>query len=388
MIPIPILKPKFQFNLTTKTMKLQTLELSNFKNYETAFLQFQGKFTCFTGNNGQGKTNLLDAIYYLSLTKSFLNPVDTTNIKHNQDFFRIAGQFSKDDGTFHKVVCLQEKNERKKITVNDKNIDRFADHIGEFPLVIISPADFDIIWSGEERRRFIDSTISQFDRPYLDQLQLYNRTLAQRNKLLKQIQGVKNPEDYLLPFDMKLNEFASYLHEQRKEFLVDFIPYVRDAYAKIVLHLEDITLEFDSELLEKPLFGLLEKYRSRDLAMGHTGSGIHREDIAFFINGFPLKKFGSQGQQKSFLIALKLAKHKYISIKKKNIPLLLVDDLHDKLDAQRVQHLFAILSESDFDQVFISDTQRERLTPLISAIKTDVNFFHIENGTVTEAEHE
>ena len=363
-------------------MKLHNIELANFKNYESAQLQFDGKFICFTGKNGQGKTNLLDSMYYLSLTKSFLNPSDMTNIRHDEAFFRVAGNFMKDDGSLHSVVCLQERGSRKKIIVNDKAVDRFADHIGEFPVVVISPADFDLFTSGEERRKFVDSTISQFDKTYLDNLIQYNKVLTQRNRLLKNISDKREDTSLLQVFDMQLEQLATPVHAMRLEFLAGFLPYFNDFYKIIAGQGETVETIYETQLQQNTLHELLEKNRQRDIALGHTTVGIHREDFAFNINGFPARKFGSQGQQKSYLISLKLAKHKYIGDKKKNIPLLLLDDLHDKLDSGRVEHLFEILNSDDFHQVFITDTQKERLDPLMKNITNTIQYFNIHNGIV------
>ena len=300
-------------------MKLQNIELANFKNYEAAQLQFDGKFVCFTGKNGQGKTNLLDAVYYLSLTKSFLNPSDMANIRHEEKFFRIAGNYLLDDGTLHSVACIQERGQRKKIIVNDKSVDRFADHIGEFPVVIISPGDFELLGASEERRKFVDSSISQFDKSYLDSLIQYNRSLMQRNRLLKNISERKEDISLLAPYDHQLEQFGMPIHRSRREFLDGFVQYFNEFYNLIVQTDEHVNIIYETELESNLLTELLEKNRNRDLNAGHTTTGIHREDFSFYINGYPVRKFGSQGQQKSFLIALKLAKHKYIAMKNKII---------------------------------------------------------------------
>ncbi len=365
-------------------MKLERLELVNFKNYKTTQLQFDGKFICLTGKNGQGKTNLLDAIYYLSLTKSFLNPADMANINHDESFFRIAGSYLLDDKTMHSVVCFQERNQRKKIIVNDKICERFADHIGEFPLVIISPADFELFSTSEERRKFVDNTISQFDKSYLDHLLQYNRILAQRNRLLKNIADQKNDHSLLEPYDFQLAQFAKPIHLLRKEFLEGFIPLFNTYYQEIARTNESVETIYETEMENNDLSDLLTKSRSRDILLGHTTNGIHREDFSFMINGFQARRFGSQGQQKSFLIALKLAKHKYIGQRKNIVPVLLIDDLHDKLDASRVGHLFDLLNNGGFDQIFITDTQKERLDPLMQHIKQASCFFHIDSGTAIQ----
>jgi DNA replication and repair protein RecF len=365
-------------------MKLVSLDIANFKNYSSAQLEFDGKFVCFTGKNGQGKTNLLDAIYYLSLTKSFLNPTDMANIRHNESFFRIAGQYRFEDGSMNAVACVQERNQRKKIIVNDKLCDRFADHIGEFPLVIISPADFSIFETSEERRKFVDNTISQFDKTYLDNLIQYYRVLAQRNRLLKNITEQKEDESLLTPYDIQLEQYASPVHKMRSEFLDGFLPLFNDYYSKVSGARETVEVVFETELDTHPLSELLVRYKSRDTALGHTTCGIHREDFTFTIDGFHARRFGSQGQQKSFLIALKLAKHKYIRLKKYKIPILLIDDLHDRLDSTRVGNVFSLLNNGDFEQVIITDTQKERLDPLMKGIKENSCFFQIENGTAIQ----
>jgi len=362
-------------------MKLESLELANFKNYQATALKFDGKFVCFTGKNGQGKTNLLDAIYYLSMTKSFLNPWDMQNIRHDEQFFRISGQYTMDDNTMHSVACLQERGQRKKIIVNDKSVDRFADHIGEFPIVIISPADFDLFVAAEERRKFVDSSISQFDKTYLDNLLQYNRTLSQRNSLLKNINDNKSDASLLLPYNHQLDLYASPIHKMRSEFLEGFIPHFNTYYAKIAGTTEKVEMNYETELDKNSMSELLERSLHKDMALGYTTTGIHREDFSFMINGFPARKFGSQGQQKSLLIAMKLAKHKYIGIQKTKIPLLLIDDLHDKLDASRVEQLFSLLNTNEFEQVFITDTQKERLDPLMEQIQKNSCFFNIDKGT-------
>jgi len=367
-------------------MKLKTIELHNFKNYQEASLKFEGKFIFFTGKNGQGKTNILDAIHYLSLTKSFLNPNDNANIRHDEAFFRIAGHYEWDDHSLHSVACLQERNQRKKVIVNDKACERFADHIGEFPVVIISPADFSLFESSDDRRKFVDSTISQFDKTYLDNLIQYNRVLAQRNRLLKNISERVDDASLLTPYDYQLEQYGMPVHHARNEFLKEFLPSFNDFYKIIAGTDEFVETVFDSEMISFSLGELLLKNRKKDIAFGHTTCGIHREDFVYHIKGFPAKKFGSQGQQKSFLIAMKLAKHKLIGQKKHKIPLLLIDDLHDKLDASRVGNLFQLLNNGGFKQVFITDTQKERLDPLLSDIKTDIGFFQIHEGTATSIE--
>lgn len=369
-------------------MKIINLKLTNFKNYENTELQLDSKFVCLTGKNGQGKTNIIDAIYYLSFTKSLFNQNDYANIRHGQNFFRIEAEFQRDDNSFHKVVCKFEKNERKKIIVNEKNLERFADHIGEFPIVIITPFDTEIVYNSDERRKFIDSSISQFDKTYLNSLLNYYRTLNQRNKLLKLIQTKQASVDLLEPYNNLLNKYAIPIHNQRKDFLERFIVFFREFYAEIGDTTEKVDIIFDSEIINESLIDILLKKQSKDIELGHTSAGIHREDFSFNINNFPLKKFASQGQQKSFLIAIKLAIQKLISIKKNSKPILLIDDLHDKLDQYRVKKLFNLLNNGIADQIIITDTQVERLKPLMSDISSNSFFYEIEQGNVKKLNYE
>jgi len=362
---------------------LEYLELRNFKNYTSTDIYLDSKFVCFTGKNGHGKTNILDAIHYLSLTKSFQNYSDTSNIKHGENFFRIAGKFKKDNKSIHEVVCMQERNERKKIIVNDKTCERFADHIGEFPVALISPADFDLIYSSDARRRFIDATISQFGKIYLDNVIQYNRTLAQRNKLLKCFSKSTQDIELLQPYNYKLHEYGTPIHIKRKEFLADFLQHVQEYYARISQDSENVLIKFETNI-DTSLFDVIEKNLQKDIVLGHTSSGIHREDFGFYMNDTRIRNFASQGQQKSFLIALKLAKHKYLSEKKLNTPLLMIDDIHDKLDAYRVEQLFEVMNDELFTQIFITDTQKERLEPLMKNINVNKLFYCIEYGSLTQ----
>lgn len=368
-------------------MYLKSIGLTNFKNYLKAELNFSDKFICFTGNNGQGKTNLLDAIYYLSYTKSFVNINDISNIHHGQDFFRIIANFILDDNTHHEVKCIQKINERKKIVVNDKPRIKFAEHIGEFPIVIISPADFFLLLQvSADRRKFIDSTISQFNKKYLDSILQYNRVLFQRNKLLKAIFPHRgNYLSLLEPFDFKLIEHGTIIHDERKEFLKNFVPYFNDAYRNISKSNENVDIIYDSELNGENLENLLFKHIRKDIALQHTTSGIHRDDFDFRINSYPLKKYGSQGQQKTFLVSLKLAQHKYIFNQKNIIPLLLIDDIYDKLDANRVEHLFCLLDKGNYQQVFITDTQQKRLEELFRNVENNRTFYNICNDEIVKS---
>ncbi|MDP4268242.1 MAG: DNA replication and repair protein RecF, partial [Bacteroidota bacterium] len=289
-------------------MYLQKLSIVNFKNYTDAELKFSEKINCFVGNNGAGKTNLLDAIYYLSFCKSFINPVDSQNIHDNDPFFVINGDFGIDDKT-ENVYCGLKRNQRKQFKLNKKEYSRFADHIGLFPLVMISPFDTNLIYDGsEERRKFIDTVISQYNKNYLNILINYNKVLLQRNTLLKQM-AEKNFFDRLSLdiWNEQIIEYGNVIHSIRKNFTEEFSPVFKSYYEYITENKETIELKYNSQLNEADFSELLEKSLEKDRATEYTHTGIHKDDLELLISGNQLKKFGSQGQQKSFVIALKLA---------------------------------------------------------------------------------
>jgi DNA replication and repair protein RecF len=367
-------------------MFLKNISLINFKNYPSIDLEFSENINCFVGNNGVGKTNLLDAIHYLSFCKSYFNVSDALNIMHDTDFFTISGIFAKNEGTPDNVLCNQKLNHRKVFKLNKKEYDRLADHIGLFPLVMVSPYDADIIYGGsEERRKFLDSFISQFDRIYLDNLINYNKALFQRNKLLKIFFENKHFDAETIEiWDNQLVMLGHKIFEKRKEFIRDFLPYFSEYYNLISGSRETVELNYNSQLSGKPMSQLLSENLHKDRAVQYTTHGIHKDDLDFFIFGYPLKKFGSQGQQKSFTIAIKLAQFQYIQQMKSLKPILLFDDIFDKLDDLRVEQLIKLAADGTFGQVFITDTQPERMVKNIQKMGSKGRIFEINSNNATE----
>jgi DNA replication and repair protein RecF len=364
-------------------MWLQSLSVLNFKNFQEGELVFSETVNAFTGNNGAGKTNLLDAIHYLSLCKSYFNPADTTQILHGSDFFMVQGVFSRQGGK-ETISCSLKRNQKKQFKRNKKEYQRLADHIGLFPLVMISPYDISIIIEGsEERRKFIDNAISQTDPAYLDQLILYNKILLNRNTLLRQIASTRSYDPQLLEvYDEQLVRSGNEIFNKRRAFMDVFIPIFDTHYQYISEKAEEVTLSYDSPLLIDDFEILLKNSIERDRLYERTTIGIHKDDLQFSIHGMPMKKFGSQGQQKSFLIALKLAQYTFLLKSKKFKPLLLLDDIFDKLDDNRTRKLMKMVSNEDFGQIFITDTSRERITRIFTEIGVEIKVVDIEKGCV------
>ncbi len=359
-------------------MFLKKLSLINYKNFESREFEFDHKINCFVGANGIGKTNILDAIYHLSFGKSYFNPVATQNIRHGEDFFMIDGEFQK-NGQNEKIVCSLKKGLAKMIKRNGKAYDRLSDHIGFLPLVIISPADRDLIIEGSDtRRKFMDGVISQSDKPYLQDLIHYNKVLAQRNSLLKYFAANRtfDPSN-LQVYDEQLDRYGMEIFKKRKAFLEAFIPIFREQYKAISGDKEDVDLNYNSSLREEGLLRLLELHIERDRALQYTSVGIHKDDLSFEIAGHPIKKFGSQGQQKSFLIALKFAQFRFIKEQAQTTPILLLDDIFDKLDEHRVAHIVALVNNQNFGQIFISDTHVERTESVIKNIHQTYKIFKL-----------
>ena len=368
-------------------MFLQKLSLINFKNYRETELIFSEKVNCFVGNNGAGKTNLLDAIYYLSFCKSYFNSVDSQNILHSENFFTIQGLYKKDNTSSNSIHCVQKRNQRKQFKINKKDYERFADHIGHFPLVIITPLDNNLINNGsEERRKYFDGVISQFDKIYLDNLLNYNKAVSQRNSLLKNFaENHYFDKDSLEIWDEQLINLGSRIFEKRKQFLKDFASIFQEYYDFITLKKESVSVVYESHLETKRFDLLLKESIERDRMLKYTSTGIHKDDFIFKINDFPLKKFGSQGQQKSYLVALKLAQFDYIKKVKKIKPILLLDDIFDKLDILRIQQIMKLVSDNNFGQIFITDTSKERIIQIFKDIETKFEIFEIFDGMVEDS---
>lgn len=363
-------------------MYLQNLKLANFKNYTEADMTFSEKVNCFIGNNGVGKTNILDAIYYLAFCKSYFNQIDNQNIKHNESFFAVHGIIENQEQTNDKVSCVQKRGQSKVFKYNDKAYNRFADHIGKIPLVMISPYDRDLINDGSElRRKYINGVISQFNSTYLDAILVYNKALQQRNALLKQMSTSGYfDQNSLEIWDDTLAEKGSFIYQERNKFIEEFNPVFEDYYNLLSEGKENVSISYDSQLHTATLKDLFHESVERDRFLRYTSKGIHKDDLTFNINGHPVKKFGSQGQQKSFVIAIKLAQFEFMRRIMKFKPILLFDDIFDKLDDNRVHQIVELVSKNNFGQVFITDTQRQRIENLFKIVNIDHKIFDIENG--------
>ena len=359
-------------------MILQRISLLNYKNLESVSFDFNDKINCFVGNNGVGKTNVLDAIYHLSYGKSYFNPIASQNINHNADFFVVDGEYLKSD-RHEKIVISLKRQQKKIIKRNGKAYDRFSDHIGFLPLVIISPADNDLISEGSEtRRKFIDSIISQSDKTYLTTLIKYNKTLSQRNSLLKYFASNNTfNTDTLAIYNEQLSEFGQVIYNTRKEFINTFTPIFLEKYKALSNNNESVTLGYKSQLHDNTFPELLSDNLQKDKILQYTSVGTHKDDLVFGISEHPIKKFGSQGQQKSFLIALKLAQFDFLKQQAGIKPLLLLDDIFDKLDENRVSQLITLVNKDEFGQIFISDTHAERTENIIQKTNKSYELFKL-----------
>ena len=366
-------------------MHLAKLSLLNFKNCLEVSFDFSERVNCFLGNNGQGKTNILDAIHYLSYTKSYFNSIDSQNISFDHPFFVIQGEFNLDNEN-HQLYCGMKRGEKKTFRKNKKTYSRLADHIGLLPVVMITPYDSNLVLEGSEiRRKFMDALISQFDRDYLESLIFYNKILSQRNTLLKKWadNGIFH-KDLLEIIDVQLIEKAKTIHETRSNFLKSFIPEFNEYYNKIAQVDEKVELVYESSLNHSLMKDILANNLEKDRRIKYTSDGIHRDDLLFKINDHPLKKYGSQGQQKSFLIALKLAKFNFIREKKGFTPILLLDDIFDKLDLNRVNYLVDLIEKEKLGQTFITDTDLDKVPGILNALKVDYKAFEINQGNSKE----
>jgi DNA replication and repair protein RecF len=359
-------------------MNLQGLTLVNYKNFESREFQFDQKINCFVGANGVGKTNILDAIYHLAFAKSYFNPVSTQNILHGQDFFLIDGFFRRQDKEERVQVSLK-KGQKKKIKRNGKDYDRFSDHIGFIPLVIISPADQDLISEGSDtRRKFMDTVISQRNKRYLATLISYNKVLSQRNALLKYFAANNTFNAQTLEiYDSQLEDYGTYIHEERLKFLEVFIPIFKSRYAVISKDREMVNIVYKSDLDDGKLSMLLKEALQKDKVLQYTSVGTHKDDLKFEIGDYPVKKFGSQGQQKSYLVALKLAQFEFLKSQSGVTPILLLDDIFDKLDETRVAQIISLVEDENFGQLFISDTNEERTEQIVKQVHQSYKIFSL-----------
>ncbi|HET6557415.1 MAG TPA: DNA replication/repair protein RecF [Prolixibacteraceae bacterium] len=364
-------------------MYIQELSLVNFKNIEHAEFKFTDGLNCFIGNNGAGKTNLMDAIYYLSFCKSFLNPVDAQNIRFDEEYFMIQGRYSRLESE-EVIYCGLKKNQKKIFKRNQKEYKKLSEHIGLLPVIIITPIDTNLISGGsEERRRFIDSVISQYDAVYLDNLIRYNRALQQRNNLLKQFSGSSSfSVDLIEIWDDQLVKYGRMIHQERQSFINRLIPVFQQYYQLISGGKETVGLKLQSDLLTNEYEQLLKDTLGKDRMLQYTSTGIHKDDFEFTLAGYPIRKFGSQGQKKTYLVALKLAQFDFMKEISGLTPILLLDDIFDKLDAGRVEQIVKLVADDHFGQIFITDTNREHLDTMIASLDAEFRIFNISEGQV------
>lgn len=359
-------------------MYLKKISLFNYKNFSEANFEFDNKINCFVGKNGIGKTNVLDAIYHLSYGKSYFNPLAVQNIKHGEEFFVIDAAFEKNERT-EQIVCSLKKGQKKVLKRNGKAYDKFSDHIGFIPLVIISPADRDLIVEGSEtRRKFMDSVISQLDSNYLQQLIHYQKVMNQRNALLKYFAlNHTYDNDTLAIYNEQLTQYGQSIFEKRKAFVAEFIPIFNAHHHNITGSEESVQIIYESHLFENDLLTLLQQNINKDRMLQYTSVGTHKDDLSFEIDAYPIKKFGSQGQQKSFLIALKLAQFEFLKKQSGVKPILLFDDIFDKLDENRVSKIIEMVNADTFGQLFISDTHPERTETIVKATLQSYTIFNL-----------
>ena len=360
-------------------MYLKKLVLINFKNIAQAEITLSERLNCFVGDNGAGKTNVLDAVYYLSMSKSALSMTDGQSVRHGEDFFVVEGTYAGDSGFSDTVNCSFLRRSGKVLKLNGKEYDRMADHVGRFPVVMVSPQDSVLITdAAEERRRYLNAFLSQLDRDYLASLMRYNAVLAERNRFLKS----SSDEQMLQIYDMQLADHAARIYERRRDIIERMRPLVAEFYRQLSGDREQVEIEYRSELASASMGELLLASRERDIVNGFTTSGVHRDDMSLRIGGYPLRKYGSQGQQKSFLMSLKLAQYRILAEVCGERPLLLLDDLFDKLDTSRVENLLTLVAGDDFGQIFITDCNRSRLETILSRAGEKYALFMVEGGDI------
>ncbi|HEV7349276.1 DNA replication/repair protein RecF [Telluribacter sp.] len=359
-------------------MWLEKLHLTYFKSYEEGSFTFGERVNCLVGENGSGKTNLLDAIYFLALTKSAFQTQDALTIHHTADFFVLDGIFRK-SGKGTQITCSLQRGQRKVLMSDKKSYERLSDHIGQFPVVLIAPDDTDLVRGiSEERRRFFDGVLAQLDPSYLDDYLQYNKLLTQRNSLLK-LFAERNylDEDMLETYNEPLIGLAQRIYAHRQRFMDKYLPLFRKYYAYLSSEREEVGIAYESEVAVEDFGAVFRRHRARDLHAQRTSKGVHKDDYRFEIDGVALKKFGSQGQQKSYVIALKLAQYELLADEKETKPLLLLDDIFDKLDDRRIHKLIELIDDGFLGQVFITDARPERSHRILDQVQADVRFFEI-----------
>ena len=372
-------------------MLLKELNILNYKNIREATLQFSDKINAFVGLNGQGKTNILDAIYYLSFTKSAYNAIDSQNIHHDEDMAMIQGKYYSAD-IEEIITCGIKRGVKKQFRRGKKDYKRLIDHIGLIPLVMVSPQDSELVVEGsDERRKFMDGVISQYSKSYLEHLTQYNVLLKQRNALLKQYaeQPEQLPDILMEVLEQQMVSHAMPIYQARVQFIEQFVPYFQQVYSAISNDKELVSLVYKSQLHERDLLESLARTRTRDLILGWTSQGIHKDELEMMLGDYSLKRVGSQGQQKSYLLAMKLGQALYLNAEQilNTQPILLLDDIFDKLDSERVERIIQLVGDERFGQIFITDTDRQHLTKILSQEHFDANLFQVDNGEVNTLNH-
>jgi DNA replication and repair protein RecF len=366
-------------------MILEKLSVINYKNIASATLELSPKINCFIGQNGVGKTNVLDAIYFLSFCRSANNPIDSQVIMHGQEFFMLEGFYSEElkvDSYDYHISCGLKRGTKKHFKRNKKEYKRLSEHIGLIPVVVVAPSDTLLIDGGsEERRRLMDLVISQYDRSYIESMNRYNKALQQRNVLLKQ--EAEPDIEVISLFEEQMAEEGEKIYKLRKAFVEELIPIFQRIHETISENREQVSLNYVSHCQRGPLLEVIQRDRFKDRALGYSLHGIHRDDLEFMLGGHPMKREGSQGQNKTFVIALKLAQFDFLKrTNSRTTPLLLLDDIFDKLDARRVEQIVKLVAGDDFGQIFITDTNRDHLDQILSASSHDYKIFHVDNGEI------
>lgn len=370
----------------TNTMQLDKLSIINYKNIQAATLDLSPKLNCFIGHNGEGKTNLLDAVYYLSFCKSAFNPKDSEVMRHEADYFVLEGDYTTDAGEHEQVYCGMKRGTKKHFKRNKKEYRRLSQHIGLVPLIFVSPADATLIEGGsEERRKLMDVVISQYDTPYIESLSRYNKALQQRNSLLKQ---EEEPDSTLLELlEMQMAEHGEVVYRKRAAFVEELMPVFQRIYQTICSDREQVSLEYVSHCQRGSLLDVIQRDRAKDRIMGYSLHGTHKDDLVMKLGGYPMKREGSQGQNKTYVLALKLAQFDFLRrTAGNNTPLLLLDDIFDKLDSSRVEQIVRLVSGDDFGQIFITDTNRDHLDKILQGSGFSYKLFSVEGGEINERE--
>jgi DNA replication and repair protein RecF len=360
---------------------LEKIVISDFRNIQLQELDFSPNVNCISGNNGEGKTNLLDAIYYLSMTKSAFATSDKFSFRHGADEFSLSGTYRMENGLSSRFAMKMTSKGEKKVRRDDKAYGKVSEHVGILPIVMVSPSDISMVSeSGEERRRFVNSVLSQMDREYMSSLQQYNRLLLQRNRMLKEHD---HDRSLLEIIDMRMAACAEPVHQARRNFIDELRPIVADYYRDISGGTELVDIIYESELSKASLDMILQSSYEKDRILKYTSSGVQRDDFIFVMNGHPIRRCGSQGQQKSFLVALKFAQYEIMKRKYGFAPMLLLDDVFDKLDMGRVSNLLQMVTGNDFGQIFITDSNKVRMAGIVDGLTRDRAYFDTVQGTFT-----